>query len=143
MLVRREAAPLFRNLIEDMFKMYNSDFDSNSLNRWKIPSANISEVEEKFIIELAVPGFKKEDFEIKLENDVLIVKSKEETKREESDDNYRLKEFSMRQFSRSFTIPDIVDTDKIMATYNDGILIVELIKKEEVAKKTAREIQIL
>jgi HSP20 family protein len=143
MLVRRETAPLFRNLIEDMFKVYNSDFDSYALNHWRIPSANIAEVEEKFIIELAVPGFKKEDFEIKLENEVLTIKSKEETKREESDENYKLKEFSMHQFSRSFTIPDTIDSEKITASYNDGVLYVELLKKEEVAKKAAREIQIL
>jgi HSP20 family protein len=142
MLVRRETAPLFRNLIEEMFKAYNTDFELYSSNRSKMPSANIAEDNEKFIIELAIPGFKKDDFELKLENEVLTIKSKEEIKSEEKDENYRLKEFSMCQFSRSFTIPDTIDSEKITATYNDGILYVELVKKEEVEKKSVREIQI-
>jgi HSP20 family protein len=142
MLIRRETAPLFRNLIEEMFKGYNTDFELYSSNRSRMPSANIAEDNEKFIIELAIPGFKKDDFELKLENEVLTIKSKEEIKSEEKDENYRLKEFSMCQFSRSFTVPDTIDSEKITATYNDGILYVELIKKEEDEKKSVREIQI-
>ncbi|RME14773.1 MAG: Hsp20/alpha crystallin family protein, partial [Bacteroidetes bacterium] len=82
-----------------------------------IPSANIKESEDKFEVELGIPGVKKEDIKIDLENDVLTISSEQKEEKSEEKDNYTRREFNYSAFSRSFTLPDIVDTDKITAEY--------------------------
>lgn len=141
MLVRREKYPTFTNLFDEFFNLYNSENNSIS-NQWRIPSANIKESDDKYRIELETPGFKKEDFEISLDDELLTIKSKEESTKEVSTDKYTLKEFSTSRFSRCFRIPEDTDPEKIDARYENGILYLDLAKKTEVSKKTTREIQI-
>ncbi len=105
------------------------------------PAANIIDNEKDFTIDLAVPGMNKEDFNIKLEDDVLsisVVKKEEEVKEER---NFTRREFRYDEFSRSFTLPEIVDQENIKADYNNGVLSVVLPKSEEVKIK-GREIKI-
>jgi HSP20 family protein len=105
------------------------------------PAANIIDNEKDFTIELAVPGMKKDEFNIKLDNDVLTisVERKEEEVNEER--NFTRREFRYDSFSRSFSMPDIVDQDKIKADYKNGVLSVKLPKSEDVKVK-GREIKI-
>jgi len=86
---------------------------------------------DEFVLDFAVPGMKKEDFSIHLEDDQFTVSSgrKEEEKKDE--DKYSRREFSYKSFKRTFTIPEsVVDSDKIEARYDSGILHVRLPKKE-------------
>jgi HSP20 family protein len=111
--------------------------------RW-MPATNISETEQDYRVEMAVPGYSKEDFTINLEKDVLSIST--ETKNMEKNDeqaemNFRMREFGRRNFCRSFSIPEAVDKDSIKAEYLNGILTITLPKKEEVKVKT--EIQVL
>lgn len=107
----------------------------------KVPAVNISESENHFHIELAAPGLKKEDFKIAIDKDVLTISS--EKKAVEQTENKRInrKEFSYSSFVRSFNLPNLIDHSNIEASYIDGILKIDIAKKEE-AKVQTREISI-
>jgi len=111
--------------------------------RW-MPATNITENDEAFQLEIAVPGFNKEDFRINLEKDVLTISSEKE-KNEQSDEKkkleFRLREFGPRNFCRSFSLPEAVDKDAIKAEYLNGMLMITIPKKEVV--KVTKEIQVV
>ncbi len=113
-----------------------SDFVSN------IPSVNISETGDDFKIELAAPGLEKKDFDINIEKDQLIISVKKEIANEVNDDKFTRKEFNYTSFSRSFHLPKDVKKDKISAVYEDGILILDLPKKEEAKELPTRAIKV-
>jgi HSP20 family protein len=125
----------------DVFDSFFNDqvYNASSIN--KTPAVNISEGEQGFDIELAIPGLKKEDIKINLDKNLLTVSA--DVKKEETAavKNYSKKEFSFNSFSRSFTLPDSVDQTKIEAAYADGVLKLTVAKKEE-AKLQAREIAV-
>lgn len=107
-----------------------------------MPAVNITEGKEDYKIEVAAPGLSKGDFKINLENKVLTISSEKEVKNESKDENVLRREFSYTSFSRSFTLPESVNGDKIKATHNDGILSIVIPKKEEAMVKPAKEIKI-
>ncbi len=108
-----------------------------------LPAVNVRETEDDYILEVAAPGMTKKDFKINYQNNVLTISSEKEEKTEENDDGYSRREFSYTSFQRSFTVPgNEVDSDKITASYADGILNVKIPKREEVKPKPAREIKI-
>jgi HSP20 family protein len=88
------------------------------------------------MVSLAVPGMKKDDFNIDVEGNMLTISSEKEESKEEKEDKYTRKEYNYSSFSRSFTLPDEVNKEKIEAKYEDGVLKLMLPKKEE-AKKLA------
>ena len=103
------------------------------------PAVNISESENQFEVELAVPGLKKEDFKINLEKDVLSVSADKKTETVDENKKFSKREYSYNSFTRSFTLPESADHSKIEADYTDGILKLTIAKKEE-AKILTREI---
>ncbi|MCR9225850.1 MAG: Hsp20/alpha crystallin family protein [Flavobacteriaceae bacterium] len=107
-----------------------------------IPAVNIKDNTEGFELELAVPGMKKDDFTVEIDNDVLTISSELKTENEESNDNYTRKEFSYSSFKRAFTLPETVDGSKIDAKYEDGVLKLTLPKKQEALPKPKRSIEI-
>jgi len=108
-----------------------------------LPSVNVKEDNEGFEIELAAPGFDKSDFNIEIDNDVLTISSeKKEEKNEEEDKKITRREFSYQSFKRTFTLPVIVESEKITAAYDKGILKVNIPKKEEAKPKPAKKIAI-
>ena len=109
---------------------------------YTVPAVNIKENDNSFTIEVAAPGLNKEDFNIKLEKDVLTVSSEDESKNDESNNNFMKKEFSFKSFSRSFSIPDTIDQNKVKASHNNGILEIELPKLDEAKMKKAKTIKI-
>ena len=107
-----------------------------------VPAVNITEGKEDYKIEVAAPGLGKEDFKISLDNNVLSISSEKEVKNETNDENVLRREFSYSSFSRSFTLPESVNGDKIKATHNDGILRIVVPKKDEAKVKPIRDIKI-
>jgi HSP20 family protein len=107
-----------------------------------MPSVNIKEGKEDFTIEVAAPGFDKKDFKIDLNNNVLEISSEKEVKNEENTEKLMRCEFQYASFKRFFTLPDLVESEKIKATYKDGILNVVIPKKEEAKVKPVRQISI-
>lgn len=107
-----------------------------------VPAVNIKDNTEGFELELAVPGMKKDDFTVEIDNDVLTISSEIKSENEESKGNYTRKEFSFTSFKRAFTLPETVDGSKIDAKYEDGILKLTLPKKQEALPKPKRLIEI-
>ncbi len=114
------------------------------------PAANIIDNEKDFNIELAVPGMAKDDFNIKLEDNILTISVERKEEEEQAADakamagkgrNFTRREFRYDEFSRSFSLPDIVDQENIKADYQNGVLSMMLPKSEE-AKVKGREIKI-
>ena len=129
---------VFPSLINEFF---NDDFGMNFLNRsHSVPSVNSLENNDSFEIDLAVPGMKKEDFTIELNDKVLVISS--ETSNTMENDKMRLNEFNFSSFQRSFRVPDSVDQDKIKANYKNGILKIKLPKRKESISKPNRVINI-
>ncbi|WP_025742971.1 Hsp20/alpha crystallin family protein [Aquimarina pacifica] len=114
----------------------------NKIGRYT-PAVNVKETENDFVLELAVPGLKKEDVGIELNHDVLTISSEVTSKTETSEnDRYTRKEFGYRSFKRLFSLPDSVDGTAIGASYENGILLVTLPKKEEAKVQPKRLIEI-
>jgi HSP20 family protein len=105
------------------------------------PAANILDNEKDFTIELAVPGMSKDQFRINLEDDVLTISVERNEDEAKEEKNYTRREFRYDAFSRSFSLPEIVDQDNIKADYDNGVLSVVLPKSEEVKVK-GKEIKI-
>ena len=126
---------------KDIFDWNQSNFSNSGTT---IPAVNIKETKETFEVELAAPGMKKDDFKIHLDGNMLTISSETNNEYEEKEDSkYSRKEFSYQSFQRSFTLPkDVVDSDKINAKYEGGVLHLTIPKKEEAKQKPPRLIQI-
>lgn len=125
----------------DLMDWTNSNFAGMDST---LPAVNIKESGDDYLIEVAAPGLSKDDFKINLDNDRLTISSekKEESKSEEKD-KYTQREFRYQAFQRTFHLPgNTVDSEKIAAKYNDGILCVTIPKREEVKPKPAKQIKI-
>ncbi len=107
-----------------------------------VPKVNIVESNDDFTVEMAVPGMKKDDFHVELDNDMLTISSQVQHEQNNEGKNYTHKEFSYHSFKRSFYLPNTVEADKIEASYQDGLLRLVVPKKEEAKKKPARQIAI-
>ncbi|MDX1667248.1 MAG: Hsp20/alpha crystallin family protein [Saprospiraceae bacterium] len=120
-----------------MDRFMNMDrFFGDDLSRFSwMPAVNIRETDDKFFIEVAAPGLKKNDFKVTVEKNVLNIQTELEEKDEEMNENFTRKEFSYRSFSRSFVLPEYVDPENITARYDDGILRLSLKKKVEMKPK--------
>lgn len=137
MATRALAKPTWMpSLFEDFFQPWNQWFDDGGLiNRiTTIPAVNISESNEQYKLSLAAPGLSKEDFKIDVEGNQLTIRSEKEEKKEEKDKKYSRKEYSYSSFLRSFTLPQDVKAEAIEAHYTDGVLNIQLPKKEEAKK---------
>ena len=125
------------SLFEDFFRPWNEMMDLPAWGRtMNVPAVNIEDTADAYKLSLAVPGLKKSDFNIDVEGDMITISSEKEESKEEKDSRYTRKEYSYSSFSRSFTLPEEVNQEKIEANYQDGVLHVTLPKKEE-AKKLA------
>lgn len=129
--------PLFTDVFDSIL---NDTFLSDKFIN-KTPAVNIAETENDFHIELAAPGLSKEDFKISVEKNILTVSAEKKTEAEVADKKYSKKEFNYTAFNRTFTLPETVDYAKIDAAYTDGILKLNVAKKEE-AKIQTREISV-
>ena len=124
--------------------LWNWGMDNNSTTGTTIPAVNIREDNENFIVEMAAPGMKKEDFKVELNGNTLTINSEKNMEEESKEgERYMRKEFSYQSFSRVFTLSkDVVDAEKIQAKYENGLLQLLVPKKEEAKQKGPRLIQI-
>ncbi|MCB0561611.1 MAG: Hsp20/alpha crystallin family protein [Lewinellaceae bacterium] len=137
-----------RNQFNDFDRIFNEFFhaglpaanrNGNSLKAK--PAVNVIENGGAFRIEVAAPGLEKGDFAVDVDKNVLRIEVNKEFKAKEGE-TYKRREFGYHAFKRSFQLPDTIDTDGISANYVNGILLVNLPKKEEAKEKPARTIQI-
>ncbi|MFZ1705082.1 MAG: Hsp20/alpha crystallin family protein [Saprospiraceae bacterium] len=131
----------FSNIMDDIMNRGFHEFVGSD-HRNHIPSVNIRETDENYVIEMAVPGFEKSDFNIRVENDQLIISADKKLETEKTEGKWVRKEFNYNQFSRSFTVSKFADMDNILAEYNHGVLQLSIAKKEEAKVKPAKLIEI-
>lgn len=125
----------------DLFNEFFSDFTPATLPRWSSPAVNFIENETSFRLEIAAPGFSKEDIQLTVEENVLICKAEKKDGKVHEGDKYRKKEFSISSFTRRFHIPEIVDQDQLNASFENGIMQIVMPKKLE-TKQASRNIAI-
>ena len=136
---RKENAltPFVNNVFDSIFN--DTFFTDRMVTR--VPAANISDSADHFHIEMAAPGLKKEDFRLKLERNVLSISVEQSTENNQEQKNYTKREYSYSSFVRSFTLPESANENGIQARYNDGVLSIDIPKREE-AKSISRQIEI-
>jgi HSP20 family protein len=146
MTLARRTENFLPSLFDRFFRNDLTDWNLSNFSSadTSLPAVNVKETDDDYIIEVAAPGMNKKDFKVNLQNNVLTISSEKKEEKDESEDNYTRREFCYQSFQRSFTVPGSdVDSDKINATYNNGILSIKLPKREEIKPKPAREIKIL
>lgn len=137
-IVKYNNNKVFPSLMNEFF---NDDFRMNVINNnHSVPSVNSIENDNSFEIDLAVPGMKKDDFTIQLNDKVLVISS--ENTNSVENNSMSLNEFNYSSFQRSFIVPETVELDKIKANYKNGILKVKLPKKKDSITKSNRVIDI-
>ena len=129
-------------LMENFFNRDLFDLGNVATPGTTLPAVNLRETKDNFIVEVAAPGMKKNDFTVKLDNNQLIISAEKESKEEENDEEYTRKEFSYESFQRTFTLPQTVVAENISAKYVDGVLNITIPKKEEAKQKPLKEIKI-
>ena len=135
------------SLIENFFSRDMNELFSPTTSSWtmNVPAVNVAEHQDGFRIEVAAPGLKKEDFKLNLNYNNLTISASQETQKEEAEkgsEKYTRREFSYSSFQRTFTLPSSVDAERIQATYTDGLLKIEVPKREEAKIKPPRQIEI-
>jgi HSP20 family protein len=112
--------------------------EADVMERWSIP-LDVVEEDASIVVHASLPGFNREDMQVAIDDDVLIIKGHTNGEHESKEGNYLLRERSMGTFHRSLRLPDTVDAEKAMASHKDGVLTISFPKVE--AKK-ARELKI-
>lgn len=139
MLIRKYATPstgIFEAVLDDLFEFYTM----SSSTKVKTPIHDVIENENEYLVELLLAGIKKEDINIDIEKDVLIIKAE---RKEINDLKYNRKETYFGKYERSFKLPDNVDKEKIDASLTDGILkiIVPKLQNDKLVNKRTIEIK--
>lgn len=129
--------PGFNDVFDSIF---NDTFFSDRMVA-RVPAVNISESENNYHVELAAPGLKKDDFKLNLERNQLSISVEQSSEQQDAQRNYSKREYSYSSFVRSFTLPESADHGQIEASYVDGVLKIDIAKREE-AKAVRRQIEI-
>lgn len=133
------------NIFPAIFNRYfNDDFFNNFADGNILPATNVSETEKAFSIELTVPGFTKDEIKVEIEKDILKISAQSRTENQEKDGNQKIlrQEFKTSSFSRSFSIPENIDTENITASQKDGILVIRLPKQDKSIEDKVKKIEI-
>lgn len=142
-------ATSFSGLIDQVFqnnlsRFFEDDFwGFKGVNQRNAVPVNLRETPTTYELELVAPGLKKEDFKINIDGDMLTVSFEHQEEEKAGDNNNRWlrKEYRMQSFTRSFTLDDTLDVNRISASYNDGVLGLTLPRKEG-AQRVTRNIEI-
>jgi HSP20 family protein len=120
-------------MFDTMFRYDTRDEDSG-FSAWS-PAVDIAEHDDGYVVKVELPGVNKEDVKITIESNILTIRGEKKQEKETKKENYHRVERSYGTFQRSFTLPTTVKSDKIDATYNNGILNIALPKAEEAKPK--------
>ena len=127
---------LLDNFFNDLPGFFKDDFGTKT--QGFIP-VNVKETKDAYQLEVVAPGFEKNDFNVNLEKNILTISAEKKTESGNKDEKQILKEYNYHSFKRSFTVDEKVDAEKIEAKYVNGVLTLNLPRKEEV-KASAKEI---
>lgn len=148
-LVPSKRSLLSRFFDDDAFGFFDDDrlmpsrlFDRPFFKEVRMPAVNIKDNTDHFAIELAAPGYKKEDLKVTVKDGVLTISSEKKHESEEEKKGYTRKEFSYASFSRGFVLPENADADSLKAKFEDGVLRLTLNKTKALPENKAKEIKI-
>lgn len=131
------------SVFEDLFKPWNDLFDGRFFRReMNIPAVNIVEKKDHYQLSLSAPGLQKADFKIDLDDDILTISSEKEDNKEEKEGKYTRQEYNYSSFSRSFTLPDGTDKEKVTAKYEGGLLKVNIPRNGKTKNSSAKQIAV-
>ena len=136
---RSETLPA---LFDDFFKPWREWFDSGWERVATVPAVNVTEETDSYKISMAAPGLKKDDFKINVEGNLITISAEKSESKEEREEKYTRKEYNYTSFSRTFTLPENIKTDKIEAHYENGELSLLLPKLVEERVGTHKKIEI-
>ena len=135
--------PFFSDMMDNRIGLWNKLFGSTLEEMDLTPAMNVKEKDNAVEIELAVPGLKKDDFDVTLENGILTISAEKEENREEDKKDYYRREFSYNSFTRSVRVPETVDEEQDFdAKYIDGVLKLTLPKKKNQSHKNQKKIKV-
>ena len=143
-IVRYDPFRDLRSLQDEVNRLFSTNlsrtFDDEGMARgaWN-PSVDIYENKDHIVLEAELPGMKREDFDLSIENNVITLRGERRFEKQDEGDNFHRVERSYGSFSRSFTLPQTVQTDHVTAEYRNGVLRVTMPKREEVK---ARRIEV-
>ena len=127
----------FNNLVHDFFPQFPSLFRDESGNSLSYGVAvNITQKEDGYKLEVVAPGFSKEDFKVDLEKNLLTIAVEKKAEEENKNEKSIRKEYKYQSFKRSFTLNEKIDSERIEAKYENGVLTLNLWNKEEVKTPT-------
>lgn len=129
-LVKTNGFPSLKSMMEDFWDT-DKFFAKPFFNGEALPAVNIRETKGNYKLEVAAPGFKKDDFKITTENGLLTISAETKSEQNEEKENYTRREFSCSSFARTFSLPENVVEDDVNASYTDGVLKIDLKKSEK------------
>lgn len=134
---------IFPETVDGFFTPWDDWFRKNRISTHvPVPALNISDEKDCYKVTVAAPGLRKEDFSVDIENKVLTISAGAETEQEEEKKKYTRQEYSYSSFSRSFSLPENVNTENIEAVYENGILTLKLFKLANSERKSGKKIEI-
>lgn len=130
------------SILEDVMKPWNEWMDEKWPFSTQTPAVNVKETDKNYEITLAAPGLQKDDFKIDVNGSMITISAEKDEKKEEKDESYTRREYSYSSFSRSFSLPEDINQEKIDANYVNGELKLLLPKKEEAKKTVPQKISV-
>jgi len=144
-LVKLNQRPVEKK-VNSLFEDFFNNFPSRILNEefsgfnQSVP-VNVKETDNAYLLEIVAPGMDKKDFKVNIDNSILTISAEKKVENKDENQRHVRREFNFKSFTRSFTVDDTIQSDNIQAKYENGVLLIELPKKEEV-KIAPKEISI-
>jgi HSP20 family protein len=130
------------SVFDDFFKPWNEWFYDRKGKMATVPAVNITEGDGKYQVMLAAPGLKKDDFHIDVDGNLITISAETKSEKEEKEEQFTRKEYNYTSFSRTFTLPENIDKDRIEAKYENGELKLVLPIKGNVKETAKQQIKI-
>lgn len=128
--------PTLRNQLNRLFTRFNPEQDEELFTTQWAPLADVLETKDAITIKVELPGMTEKEISVEMENGVITIRGERKIEKETNEKGYRRIERSYGKFVRSFTLPPNVDSNKILAGYSNGLLELDIPKKEEAKPRT-------
>ena len=124
--------------INRLFDAFMTPFEGTEIRRTLSPKLDVAETKDKYEIKAEMPGIDEKDIDVSMNDGVLTISGEKKTEAESDDKGYWLKECSYGSFSRSVRLPDNIADDKIVAKFDNGVLMIDVPKKEPTVAKAKK-----